>query len=93
MFIKTFFKDLTTEDDGVHYSGAKVTAYTSVASYLGMAAYALHKDATIDPSSLSTLGSGLAMVLAGAGALIAGTQATMNKPPMSKPGEEHVDPS
>ena len=44
-------------------------------------------------STFSQLGSGIAFVLAGAGALIAGTQSTMNKPPMSKPGEEHVDPS
>ena len=85
MQLPKWINDCITEDDGKAVSGAKLTAYTSVASYIGMAIYTLYKDPVIDVNALSTLGSGLAFVLAGAGALIGGTQATMNKPPMSKP--------
>jgi hypothetical protein len=93
MTLPKWINDCITEDDGKAVSGAKLTAYISVISYLGMAGYSLHKIPMVDMSTFNQLGSGLAFVLAGAGALIAGTQATMNKPPMSKPGEEHVDPS
>jgi hypothetical protein len=88
MNLPKWINDCITEDDGKAVSGAKLTAYTSVASYLGMAVYVLHKTAIVDLNTFNSLGMGLAAVLAGAGALIGGTQATMNKPPMNKP-EEH----
>jgi hypothetical protein len=91
MQLPKWINDCITEDDGKAVSGAKLTAYTSVGSYLGMAAYALHKAPSGDLSTFNALGSGLAFVLAGAGALIAGTQSTMNKPPMNKPEEPHDD--
>jgi len=49
-------------------------AFIAVISYLGNITYAIYLSHTIDPS---TFGSGLGMVLGGAGMLIAGKQATM----------------
>jgi hypothetical protein len=88
MNLPKWINDCITEDDGLHVSGAKITAYTSIASYIAMAAYVVYKSPSDDLSAFNSLGSGLAFVLAGGGALIGGTQATMQKLKDSLPKKE-----
>lgn len=75
-----FLKDVLTEDNGTTYSGAKVSAYVTLFVYLVNATWAIHRSQSDDfAAQVSALGSGLGFVLAGCGALIGGTQATMQK--------------
>lgn len=80
MNLKKFFMDLATEDDGITFSGAKVVAYVTILCYLINATWAIHRSHPDDfAAQVSALGSGLGYVLAGCGALITGTQLSMNK--------------
>jgi hypothetical protein len=69
--IKKVIKDCLTEDDGQSYCGAKVASFIALFCYLGNVTYAIHSAQTLD---FSAFGTGLASVLAGCGALIAGKQ-------------------
>jgi ABC-type phosphate/phosphonate transport system permease subunit len=68
-----FIRDLFTEDDGVSWCLAKVSAFIALVSYLSNATYSVYLGHTLD---LSAFGTGLAAVLAGGAALIAAKQAT-----------------
>jgi len=69
--LKTVFHDAFTENDGKSYCIAKITAFLAVVSYLGNISYVIYLSHTIDPSAF---GTGLGVVLGGAGVLIAGKQ-------------------
>jgi cyanate permease len=76
--MRKFFIDILSEDDGVHYSGAKVVAYVTILCYLINATWAIHQSHPDDfAAQVASLGSGLGYVLAGCGALITGTQFSM----------------
>lgn len=82
MFIelKKIVHDCLTEDNGVSYCEAKVAFAISLVSYICMAGWFMyHGDDKTLPQLFGQLGVGLAAVLAGGGALIAGKQATMIK--------------
>lgn len=66
--IKKFINDLITEDDGVTYCISRVIALTSVGSYISGASLMLYK---CQPLLLTDFANGFAILMAGAGALIA----------------------
>ena len=76
MSLSKILKDSFTEDNGESWCIAKITAFIAVISYLGNISYVIYLSHTIDPSSF---GSGLGIVLGGAGALIAGKQMNQKK--------------
>jgi len=76
MSLSKILKDSFTEDNGESWCIAKITAFIAVISYLGNISYVIYLSHTIDASSF---GSGLGIVLGGAGALIAGKQMNQKK--------------
>jgi predicted phage tail protein len=78
-----FFKDVFTEDDGVHYCFAKVFGALILLSYLCNATLALWLAKEVGaPAVFAAMGGGLAEVLGGVAVLIAGKQITQkNNPP------------
>jgi hypothetical protein len=79
MTIKERLLQVFSEDDGVSLCFAKVSAGIAILSYIGNATYALWLAKSGDGAVFASLGSGLAEVLGGAGALIAAKQATQKK--------------
>lgn len=75
-FLSKFIHDCLTEDDGQSYCLAKVTAILAVISFWAFAGYGVSISHSVDLDKFST---GLMEVLGGAGALIAGKQATQKK--------------
>ena len=69
--LKKVFHDMFTENDGKSFCIAKITAFIAVISYIGNISYVIYLSHTIDPSAF---GTGLGIVLGGAGVLIAGKQ-------------------
>jgi hypothetical protein len=75
--LKQLVKDCLTEDDGIHYCGAKVAAFLALCTYFSMVGYAVHIAHTLD---VGAFGTGLAATLAGCGVLIAGKQFSQKGP-------------
>lgn len=71
--IKTFFKQLMTEDDNQTFCIAKLMAVVAFISYIGYAGAGLYQAKTYD---MNAYANGLMLVLTGCGAIIAAKQFT-----------------
>jgi hypothetical protein len=76
--IKTFFKQLMTEDDNQTFCIAKLMAVVAFLSFMGYAGYGLYLNKTPD---LNAYANGLMITLTGCGAIIAAKQFTQKDKP------------